>query len=159
LDELTSHIQELILKLFHSPWWKVAGALLLSLTQALFGNYRPAILGIAILYALDWALGLGFAINQHEVESKRLLRGAVKAIIYGNLLIIGAQVGKTILGGWLLGVIDSYIILTESVSILENLDKWAHLYGMDLPFLDRMVLYLRQQRDRMPNDLAKGDAP
>jgi phage-related holin len=155
LEELLRHVQEILAKLVHSPGWKVVGAIFLACVQALFGDYRPALLSIFILYVTDWVLGLSYAINQHEVESNRLLRGAIKAVIYGNLLIVGAQLGKTLLGTWLLGVIDSYILLTESVSVLEKLDKWARRYGVELPFLGRLIKYLRQQRDRTPDEFAK----
>jgi hypothetical protein len=154
LDDLINSIQEITLKLLHSPAWKVLCALALACLQALFGSYRPTILGIVILYLADWSLGLGFAIRQREVASNRLLRGAVKAVIYGNLLIVGAQVGRAgMLGVTLLGLIDSYILLTEGVSVLEKLDKWAHYYRIELPFLHRLIKYLRQQRDRSPEEL------
>lgn len=163
MDDLWDNASDLLIKLLHSPGWKVAGASLLALLQTLFGDtMRPALSAIVILCVTDFILGFGFATVKHEWASNRLLRGAIKWVIYANLLLVGAQIAKinilgtAFVGQAVAGLIDGYVVLTEAISVLEKVDKWAHLAGVKLIFLNRLIRYLKAARDRGPEELLKG---
>lgn len=165
MDDLRDNIDnitDLLVKLVHSPGWKVAGASFLALLQTLFGDFRPALSAVIILCVTDFILGFGFATVRHEWSSNRLLRGAIKWAIYANLLLVGAQIAKinilgaAFIGQAVAGLIDGYVVLTEAISVLEKVDKWAHLAGVKLIFLNRLIRYLKAARDRGPEELLKG---
>lgn len=163
MNDLRDNITDLLVKLVHSPGWKVAGASFLALLQSLFGDtMRPALSAIIILCVTDFLLGFGFATASREISSNRLLRGAIKWAIYANLLLVGAQIAKinilgtAFVGQAVSGLIDGYVVLTEAISVLEKVDKWAHLAGVRLIFLGRLIRYLKATRDRGPEELLKG---
>jgi phage-related holin len=149
MDELSRHVQELFAKLLHSPGWKVAGAFCL----ALFGAYRPAVLGIFILFIADWCLGLLYAFLTRSLSSDRSLRGVIKLLIYSGILLAGAQLSKATVAGLPLGtalasLIDGLVLLTEGVSVFEKLEQLANFFKVDIPWLRGMIRYLKQARDR-----------
>jgi phage-related holin len=147
MDELSQHVQELFAKLLHSPGWKVAGAFCL----ALFGAYRPAILGIVIAFCADWGLGLIYAVLTKSVSSEKSLRGVIKALIYSGIILAGAQLSKATipwLGIGAASLLDSLVLLTEVVSVMEKLEQLAVFFKVDIPWLHGLVRYLQQARDR-----------
>jgi len=150
--DIFEYIRETVEHLIELPYTKMFFGGFMVCLQFLFGEMRPAVSAIVVLFCLDFITGFAYAIMKHDVSSERLLRGAVKLLIYGNLLIISHQLtfSGTLLSVSILvtSIIEGYILLTESISITENLNRVALHYKIDLPFLTYIIKVLKTKRDR-----------
>jgi len=148
VQEILIDIKDLVVKLFDSPASKIVGAFLIGIVQHLFGPHLlPVHTAIIILIACDWIFGLAYAVCRREVSSEKSMRGVLKLTLYGGVFIVSAQLAKVdivgpLLGGGLAGV----VVVTEAVSVLENIDRLAQWKRIDLPFLQPLVRFLKQRQ-------------
>lgn len=105
------------------------------------GAYQVAVW----MLMLDWVTGFakGLLVERH-VRSGAMVRGAVKTTLY--LIMLGC--------GWLMThagpiadlaaqALAFYVILTEVISNLENLQAIGHRYGVEVPALRGVLRMLR----------------
>lgn len=79
---------------------------------------------IFLLYFIDLFTWVASAIYRREFESRKFFMGCTKLLVYGIFAAIGVALGQTLgLGNVFLSGIFSFILITDSISILENLDK------------------------------------
>lgn len=129
-------------RLFAFPALKILAGIFIWTAQQLFGEtFRVCYGVIAVLYLLDTVTGVAYAWRNPavRVESRRLFHGLVKLCIYGILLAVGHQCSQLALLSFFQGVIESLIVLTEMVSILENIQKIADLSGTRLPIIGALL--------------------
>ena len=128
------------------------------IVTALIGDITPSLVAIFILYCLDWMTGLLKSLPKKAkgVGSRPILRGLVKTLVYLVLVIVGFQLTKVTepealykLALAVYGVIQFMIILTEGISIVENLDEWAESLGINLPVIDLVKDFLIQRRKKL----------
>lgn len=141
-------VRDLVFKLFESPLAKAAGAIAIGLAQHLFGPHLlPVHTAIIILIACDWIFGFTYAIWRREVSSPKSMRGVLKLTLYGGVFIVSAQLAKIdIVGPLLGGSLAGVVVVTEAVSVLENIDRLARWKRIDLPFLQPMIRFLKQKQ-------------
>lgn len=117
------------------------------------GAYQAAVL----MLLADWCTGMakGYLVHQH-LRSDAMVRGAVKTLIYAGLL--GCAWTMTH-GGPIPDLVGQaialYVILTEAISNLENLDAIADRYSVDLPALRGALRILRVRAEEVA---PKGDS-
>ena len=148
MDEVRDSLVWVLQKLTELPLWKAIAGGVVAAVHFLVGDVTPALRAILVLVALDWITGFSYALMRREVSSRRLFRGAVKLAIYLNLLILGHQCassGIPVAGMGVAGLIEGYLLLTEAVSVAENLDRIALHYDITLPFLQHLLKYLKHQ--------------
>lgn len=152
MDEFWDQIVWVFRRLGECSLWKLLAGAILTAAQFLCGDMRPALSAILVLAGMDFLTGFAYAVMKREVSSSRLLRGGLKLAIYGNLLVLGHQFAVSELVGIgvaVSGLIDGYLMLTEAVSVVENLDRIACHNGIDLPFLRVLLRHLRQHTDKL----------
>ncbi len=135
------------------PAWKILAGIFVGIIQVLFGaDLRPVYVAVGILWLTDTATGYYYARANPEIkpESRRMYHGLVKLSIYSILLIIGYQCSKT--GGLIVvqGMIESFIILTESYSVLENIQKICVLHNINFPILDQVMQIIQGRLNTNP---------
>lgn len=156
---IVESVAESTSKLISSPGWKVLGAFLMTATHALLGGWSPLLLAVVILIVLDFATGFALGAIRHCLSSARLVRGLVKIVLYMIALIVAHQLRVAVpgFGEVLAGFLTSYIVLTESVSILENVGHIAGHYEIQLPWLDVVTTRLRKERDARTERWEEGE--
>lgn len=148
VDEIRDSLVWVAQRIVELPLWKAILGVIVATMHFLVGDVTPALRAILVLVALDWVTGFCYALIRREVSSRRLFRGAVKLAIYANLLILGHQCassGIPVAGMGVAGLIEGYLLLTEAVSVAENLDRIALHYDITLPFLQHLLKYLKHQ--------------
>lgn len=79
---------------------------------------------IFLLYFIDLLTWVASAIYKREFESRKFFMWCTKLLVYGIFASIWVALGQTLwLGNIFLSGIFSFILITDSISILENLDK------------------------------------
>lgn len=161
MDEVRDSLVGVLQRLVELPLWKALAGALVATVHFLVGDVTPALRAILVLVALDWVTGFCYALIRREVSSRRLFRGAVKLVIYLNLLILGRQCATSGIPGVGIGVaglVEGYLLLTEAVSVAENLDRIAVHYDITLPFLKHLLKYLKtQERIQIRSARKRGD--
>ena len=130
------------------PLPKVVFGLLIWGLKLLFGSvFRPAYGAVIVLWLADTATGFYQArVNpDQKPESRRLYHGLVKLGVYMFLLMLGHQCGLNELTMFIQAVIESFIIFTESYSVLENLQKISTLKGTQIPLLEQIMKIIQGQ--------------
>lgn len=137
------------------PVVKVITGFFLGLLRILFGTFRPVYAAVILLWLLDTATGYYYARANPVIkpESRKMFHGLVKLLIYLVLLSIGYQCGLIGLLAVVQGMIESFIVLTESYSVLENIQKICGLHHIKFPILDQ-VMQLIQGRLANSNPLS-----
>lgn len=129
-------------------------AIALAAAAAYFQNIAIPMAVLWILMFLDWVTGMVNAWMHHELDSKKGVYGAVKKVFYMVVIVVGIvadyliiSVGKQIglavpEGMTFIGLLVTiWLILNESISILENLGKM----GTPMPaFLKKLIERLKQ---------------
>lgn len=103
-----------------------------------------------ILLIADWATGTFKGWITHQMNSDAGVRGAIKSLIYLGLLAVGHQVAAA---GPIVAEAAQWaaiaVILTEAISVLENLDAIATSYRVDLPILRQTLSVMRMKQTQI----------
>jgi len=154
LNQTPSELQtfkEFLEKILDNPAIKVSAGFLLWVLQFLFGPvFRAAYGTVAILFIADFITGYSYAWMNPEItpESRKMFRGLIKLLIYAGLLFIGYQVSTVQFGTLLQSTIEMMIVFTEAKSVLENLQKIAKFKGVEIPFLDTLLILVQGKIDK-----------
>lgn len=147
MADIVRDVRDLIDNLLSSPGAKAAGAFFVSLFQWLYGDIGPVHAAMGALIVADWVSGLSYALMTRQLSSNKALRGVIKLGIYAGIFLVSAQVDRVqVIGPLLSGGLLSTMIITESVSVLENLDKIARHTGVDMPILRPLIERLSQSQ-------------
>lgn len=100
---------------------KVGAAVVSFIFASILKALTPSVIGtIILLVLLDTCTGLLVAIKKHKVSSKRWYKSLIKLSNYSALIIVGSLAGDVALLSWLSSTFFLLIIMTELISILEN---------------------------------------
>lgn len=123
------------------PVVKLIAGIFFGLLRILFGTFRPVYGAVILLWLADTATGFYYARANPAMkpESRRMYHGLVKLLIYLCLLSVGYQCGTVGLLAVVQGMIESFIVLTESYSVLENVQKICTLHNIDFPVLNQIM--------------------
>lgn len=91
-------------------------------TYCFDGKYT--ILGsLFALIVFDTFTGVWCAVKAKEVSSRGFYRTTVKCLVYFIMLIVARIVDKSVLIPFASTIMDSFLVVTEAISILENISK------------------------------------
>lgn len=145
VSDILRDVREIIDNLLSSPGAKAAGAFVISVLHWLYGDLGPVHAAMGALIIADWASGLWYAFMSRQISSAKSLRGVVKLGIYAGIFLVSAQVDRVqVIGPLLSGSLLSTMVITESISVLENLDKIARRKGIEMPLLRPLIQRLSQ---------------
>lgn len=149
MSDILRDVREIIDNLLGSPGAKTLGAFLIGALNWLYGDLGPVHAALGVLIVADWITGLSYSILTRQLSSSKGLRGVIKLGIYAGVLLVAAQVDRVqiigpVLSGWLL----SAMVITESISVLENLDCIARHTGIDMPLLRPLIELLSERQTR-----------
>lgn len=148
-------IQHHFEKLFEAPTWKILAGFFLSIIKLMYGPViRPAYGVVILLWLVDTGTGYYHAWANPAVvpESRRLYHGLVKLAVYYFLLFLGYQCSQIVLTAFLQGMIEGAILLTESYSVLENVEKIIALKGVNVPLLKSVMGKLKGKLEEKSNE-------
>ena len=121
----------------------------------------PGVMQVAVwMLIADWVTGFakGYVVHQH-LKSAPMVRGAVKSLVYAGLLGCGWLMthGGPIpeLAGQAIAL---YVITTEAISNLENLQAIADRFGVEAPALRGALRILRIKAAELAPDTEKEEA-
>ena len=101
---------------------KAIGAVLIGGLSQLCGGNREVVRILVILLICDLVVGILIGGKRREISSIRLQDTFIKGITYFILLIIGWQTSKLEYLAFLDSIIISLLIITEVISIFENIE-------------------------------------
>lgn len=140
-------------RLWTNPAVKLIVGFFLGLIRILFGGtFRPVYGTVALLWLTDTATGYYYARANPAIkpESRRMYHGLVKLLIYMCLLSIGYQCQTVGVLAVVQGMIESFIVLTESYSVLENIQKICALHSIKFPILDQVMKTIQGRLNNNP---------
>ncbi len=103
--------------------WKIAIGAGAWMFDWIFGVRQQAVLVVGLLLILDTATGFAYAFKQNNVSSKGFFRFAVKLCVYFTLIVTGRLVDKVLPYQFAAPVMESFLAITEAISIMENLSR------------------------------------
>jgi phage-related holin len=109
--------------------WPIKAAA--ALFFALFGPIRDAHVALFVVLIIDLITGVLAALKEHRVSSAVMRQKTFsKLLTYSIALIMGYQVEKSIMGtpyefagDFSLSAVLIYLVATEAISVLENVEK------------------------------------
>ncbi len=137
-------------RIYAFPVVKAATGIFLWLVRLLYGPvFRPAYATVLLLWLTDTATGFYYARANPEVkpESRRMYHGLVKLVRYYILLFLGYQCSRAEATVFVQTVIESFILLTETYSVLENLQRICKLKGIRAPILNWVMRVIQGRID------------
>jgi hypothetical protein len=140
-------------RLSEYPMVKIIIGFFVGLIRILFGGtFRTVYGAVMLLWLSDTATGYYYARTNPAVkpESRRMYHGLVKLLIYLILLSIGYQCQSVGLLLVVQGMIESFIVLTESYSVLENIQKICILHNWNFPILDQVMKMIQGRLNPAP---------
>lgn len=139
-------------RLYEFPTVKITCGIFLWLVKILFGSiFRPVYGAIICLWLVDTLTGFYYVWTNPTLkpESRKMYHGLVKLAIYLFLLFLGHQCSLVEMTVFIQPIIESFIMLTESYSIIENLDKIAKLKEVNVLFLTRIMSVIQGKNAEM----------
>lgn len=118
-----SHIEAIIRKIvFLFPAKSVSTAVMSFLCWSFDCNF--IIIGtLFIMIIMDAITGVSVAVKNKETSSRGFFRTGVKLGVYFTLILVSRMVDKHVAIPFASVIMDSFLVLTESLSILENIGK------------------------------------
>jgi phage-related holin len=136
-----------------TEWWPVKAALATGL--ATFGPMTDGHRALFLALLLDLITGIAVAVKKHTLSSAVMRQRTLsKLFAYGCLLALVYWLERAIAGGpyefasnLTLNATLIYLVVTESVSVLENV---AHVSGIRLSILSnpaKLIARLQEEKD------------
>lgn len=118
-------------------WLKASLSILACGYVWLFNNPK-ILIAVYILIIFDTVTGTFKAVKKKDISSTAFFRVLIKCLIYFILIITGRLVDKVVPVGFASSIIESFLVVTEALSIIENL-SWL---GFPVPI--QLVRILKQ---------------
>ena len=124
--------------------------------STMFGAITPIMVTIGILLILDFLTGITKAIVKKDIESRVMKKGIVKIGTYAVILIIGHRL-SLLKENEIVGIITEFIangmylmiVLTESISCLENVEEVCEKYKIDIPVIRVLAKILKKKVEKI----------
>jgi phage-related holin len=101
---------------------KVGAATVSFIFASVLKALTPSVIGTVVLLVLiDTITGLVVAVKKKKVSSKKWYKSLIKLSNYCALIIVGGLAGDISLLSWLSSTFLLLIVITELISILENI--------------------------------------
>lgn len=121
VQQLLADIKYFILQTLAFPPVKATAMAVGGLLGAALVPHTDMILGLGLLFALDWIFGCWNAWRSHRLSSAGMRRGITKAAVYAGFIAATAVVEYLTTGTkWLTAGVVSIALLTELMSIAEH---------------------------------------
>lgn len=88
-----------------------------------FDANLKVLLSVYLLICFDALTGVLVALKEKTISSRGFYRSAVKCVVYFIMLLVGRIVDKQTPIQLAAPILDTYLIITEAISILENISK------------------------------------
>jgi toxin secretion/phage lysis holin len=89
----------------------------------IFNGETQILVSVYVLILLDTTTGAAYAAKTKTISSRGIYRTAVKCLVYFVMLTVGRIVDKHAPIQFAAPIMDSFLVMTEALSILENLAK------------------------------------
>lgn len=116
-------LRNVVLKLADHLGIKIFVAYIFLALSWTFDGKVEVIFALLTLFIIDAITGTLVALKQKSFSSRGVFRTPVKFFVYFLMLIVSRMADKALPVPVLSPVMDSFLVITESVSILENIYK------------------------------------
>ena len=123
---------------------KGVGAVALSIYGTIFSDHK-VLIAVYTLIAIDTVLGFLAACRRKEISSSAFFRVLIKCTVYFAMILTGRLVDQVVPIAFASSIIESFLVMTEALSILENSSK----LGVPIPI--KLVKMLKQMGDHESN--------
>jgi len=128
--ELLRYIPYIFKKLVFDFWFKLTGGGLFMLFAFFFNSlYKEALLALLVLIIGDFIFGVvaSHKVGQ-EIKSAKILRTAIKIVVYFALISFAFQTEKSFLSFLPIDeTVIAFLSLTELISIMENMANMGYV--------------------------------
>lgn len=142
-------------------WFAVLGTATLSVLEWLIGNpFSPEghlILLVIIFSVMDFVFGTVCAIAARTWKFIRLKQGIGKLLLWGAMLVVSRQLAQPIdvvgvnqLLKFISAYLLVYLILVDLISVLKHCVAFSFVIGVDVPFLNRLIVIIQRWHDALP---------
>ena len=129
--------REILHNVFDMGWIKATGAIILCGYDWIVLDNR-VLVAVYLLIIFDTITGLLLACKRKEVSSGGFFRVAMKCCMYFILILTGRLVDKVVPYAFAASIIESFLAVTEGLSIMENLS------GLGFPVPIKLVKMLKK---------------
>lgn len=146
-----NYLQHYIAQLSGSPVVKAMLAAVVALGELLFPDKVQVSTGLTVLAVLicaDAATGIAASLKESvKLTSRGFGRTVVKLLVYSSVLLVAGSASKVLttdqeLRKMLIGLVFTWCVGTESISILENAKR------LGLPVPARLLKWLQWEQDQ-----------
>jgi hypothetical protein len=153
-NELLQACDHFLNRLWEYPITKTITGFLVWILYILYGDFRPAYLGVISIICLDWATGLyySWANPKLKMDLNKLRQGAIKLLIYGLLLALGHFCSLVEIMASFQALIEGYIFITESISVVKHFHEISILHNTEIAFLNKLIKLLNGKQESLGGD-------
>lgn len=138
-----SYIQQVVSRFLDYVPLKAVGTAFLAFISWMFEG-KAEVLGVVyILILFDTVTGLAIAWKQKSVASRGFFQVAVKCLVYFILILTGRLVDKVVPVPFASTIMESFLVITEAISIMENLGKLN--FPVPLGLIKRMKVFTKEK--------------
>jgi len=143
--------KSIISKILSMNLVKGIGAFGLSVYGTLFHDNK-ILIAVYLLIIMDTTLGLLAACKNEQASSSAFFRVLIKILVYFIMIVTGRVVDQVIPIAFASSIIESFLVMTEALSILENSSK----LGIPIPIkLVKMLKQVGDYKNNLPPDSNK----
>lgn len=88
-----------------------------------FEGESQVLISVYLLLIIDTITGLAYAGKTKQISSRGFYRVAIKCMVYFVMIVVSRIVDKHVPIAFAAPIMDSFLVMTEALSILENLSK------------------------------------
>lgn len=124
LTETTTIVQHTF---FQDTLYKLIASFFSILFWLIFDWNEFIIWAIFLIYSIDLFTGVACAVIKKNFQSREFFKWLTKLLTYWIFMVIAVSVGKALfIWNSLLSWVFGFILITDSISILENLEKMGY---------------------------------
>lgn len=127
-------------------WIKSIAAFFLALSSLILNENEMIIWIIFLLYVIDLFLWVAWAIYNKDFSARKFFMWATKFLAYGVFMVIWVALWQALnMWNFFLSWIMAFCVITDSASILENLDKLGYNTPM---FLKKYIISAKEELEK-----------
>ncbi len=138
--------KSIVAKILAMNWLKGAGTVFLSVYATIFHDHK-VLVAVYTLICIDTILGVASACKHGQVSSSAFFRVLIKSVLYFLMIMTGRLVDSVVPVAFASSIVESFLAMTEALSILENVAK----LGMPIPM--KLIRILKQVGDQKSETL------